>query len=38
MDKRYGLVLAGILTAGTIAVSLMALVANGIIDHPFLGL
>ncbi len=38
MDKRDGLVLAGILTAGTIAVSLMALAANGIIDHPFLGL
>ncbi|MBS1267768.1 MAG: hypothetical protein MAG458_00481 [Nitrosopumilus sp.] len=36
MDKRDGLVLAGILTAGAVAVSFMVLVANGIIGHPFL--
>lgn len=35
MDKRDGLVLAGILTGAGIPVILMMLVANGIIDTPF---
>jgi hypothetical protein len=36
MDKKDGFVLLGILTGGGIAVSLMILVANGLISNPFL--
>ena len=35
MDKKDGLVLAGIITVSVILVSLMSLMANGVIDHPF---
>jgi len=35
MDKRDGLVLAGMITVSVILVSLMSLLANGIIDNPF---
>jgi len=35
MDKRDGLVLAGIVTVSVILVSLMSLMANGVIDSPF---
>jgi hypothetical protein len=36
MDKKDGLVLLGIVTCGAVAVSLMALTANGLITNPFL--
>jgi len=36
MDKKDVLVLLGILTSGATAVSLMILVANGLITNPFL--
>jgi len=35
MDKRDSLVLGGIITVSGIIVSLMSLIANGIIDNPF---
>jgi hypothetical protein len=35
MNKRDGLVLAGIVTVSAILVSLMSLMANGVIDSPF---
>jgi len=35
LDKRDGLVLVGILIGTGIPVTLMVLVANGIIDTPF---
>jgi len=35
MDKRDGIVLAGIVTVSVILVSLMSLMANGFIDNPF---
>jgi len=36
MDKKDGLVLLGIVACGATAVSLMVLVANGLISNPFL--
>jgi hypothetical protein len=36
MDKNDGLVLLGIVACGVTAVSLMILVANGLISNPFL--
>jgi hypothetical protein len=35
MDKRDGLVLAGIITVSGILVTLISLMANGIIENPF---
>jgi len=35
MDKRDGLVLAGMVTVSVILVSLMGLMANGVIGNPF---
>jgi len=35
MDKRDSLVLGGIITVSGIIVSLMSLIANGIIENPF---
>ncbi len=36
MDKKDGLVLAGIIAGASTAVTLMIFVANGIIKNPFL--
>jgi len=36
MDKKDALVLIGILTGASIAVSMMAMLAIGVIDNPFL--
>jgi hypothetical protein len=35
MDKRDSLVLTGIITVSGIFVTMVALMANGIIDNPF---